>query len=61
MNRDIESKMILGQKGAENLLGDGDMLFKNIGEPERLQSPLLSPEDRKRIFGGRFYRDSRLK
>ncbi len=56
MNRDIESKMILGQKGAENLLGDGDMLFKNIGEPERLQAPLLSPEDRKRIFGGGFYR-----
>ncbi|MFZ3046052.1 MAG: FtsK/SpoIIIE domain-containing protein [Desulfatirhabdiaceae bacterium] len=55
MNRDIESKMIIGQKGAENLLGNGDMLFKNIGEPERLQSPLLSPEDRQRIFCANFY------
>lgn len=55
MNRDIESKMIIGQKGAESLLGNGDMLFKNIGEPERLQSPLLNPEDRLRIFGGGFY------
>jgi|GEM_PF-5167599 len=47
--------MIIGQKGAESLLGNGDMLFKNIGEPERLQSPLLNPEDRLRIFGGGFY------
>jgi DNA segregation ATPase FtsK/SpoIIIE, S-DNA-T family len=36
-----ESKMLLGQTGAENLLGKGDLLFRDIGEPIRLQAPLL--------------------
>jgi energy-coupling factor transporter ATP-binding protein EcfA2 len=56
MNRDIESKMVLNQRGAEHLLGNGDMLFKNIGEPIRLQAPLMSAEERHRIFSSNFYR-----
>ena len=40
----------LNRKGAENLLGNGDLLFKNIGEPVRLQSPLLSIAERREIF-----------
>jgi DNA segregation ATPase FtsK/SpoIIIE, S-DNA-T family len=37
-----ESKMLLGQGGAENLLGKGDLLYRDIGDPIRLQAPLLS-------------------
>ncbi len=36
-----ESKMLLGQAGAENLLGKGDLLYRDIGDPVRLQAPLL--------------------
>ena len=50
MSKSIESNMLLGSSGAENLLGHGDLLFKDIGEPKRLQAPLLSDEQRKEIF-----------
>jgi len=33
--------MLLGQAGAENLLGKGDLLYRDIGDPIRLQAPLL--------------------
>jgi S-DNA-T family DNA segregation ATPase FtsK/SpoIIIE len=33
--------MLLGHTGAENLLGKGDLLFKDVGDPVRLQAPLL--------------------
>ncbi len=36
-----ESKMLLGQTGAENLLGKGDLLFRDVGDPIRLQAALL--------------------
>jgi hypothetical protein len=36
-----ESKMLLGRTGAENLLGKGDLLFRDVGDPVRLQAPLL--------------------
>jgi len=36
-----ESKMLLGRSGAENLLGRGDLLFKDIGDPLRLQALFL--------------------
>ncbi|MFP3928204.1 MAG: FtsK/SpoIIIE domain-containing protein [Desulfobacteraceae bacterium] len=52
MNKAIESSMLLGARGAENLLGEGDLLFKDIGDPVRLQAPLLAPQDRKSILGG---------
>ena len=50
MSKAIESNMLLNQKGAENLLGSGDLLFKDIGDPIRLQSPFLSPDERKDVF-----------
>lgn len=59
MNRDIESKMVLNQRGAEHLLGAGDMLFKSIGEIKRLQAPLMRPEERLQFFAGNFYRNGR--
>ncbi len=48
----IESKMLLDRSGAEDLLGDGDLLFKDIGEPVRLQGLYLPPAERRIIFGG---------
>jgi len=50
VNKGIDAALLLNQKGAENLLGNGDLLFKNIGEPVRLQSPLLETEERRLIF-----------
>ena len=38
----IQSNMIINQSGAERLLGKGDLFFLSIGEPTRLQSPLLT-------------------
>ncbi|MBA4393351.1 MAG: hypothetical protein C0407_07340, partial [Desulfobacca sp.] len=49
-NKAIESKMLLNTSGAENLLGLGDFLFKDIGDPIRLQAPLLTPGLKKEIF-----------
>ncbi len=46
----IESKMVLQEPGAENLLGNGDLLFRNIGQSVRLQAPYLPPEERSKIF-----------
>ena len=46
----LQSRMMLEQNGAESLLGDGDLFFKTIGEPVRLQAPLLSEADRARLF-----------
>ncbi|QGJ68620.1 Stage III sporulation protein E [Planctomycetales bacterium 10988] len=46
----IESRMIIDANGAENLLGRGDLLFKSIGPPKRLQSPYLPPEARNSLF-----------
>jgi S-DNA-T family DNA segregation ATPase FtsK/SpoIIIE len=40
-----ESRMLLGHAGAENLLGKGDLLFRDIGDPVRLQAPLVSDPD----------------
>ena len=48
----IESHMLLNRAGAEDLLGNGDLLFKDIGEPVRLQGLYLPLEERRRIFQG---------
>jgi len=53
VSKSIDAAVLLNQKGAENLLGNGDLLFKNIGEPLRLQSPLLSIEERRLIFAAK--------
>jgi DNA segregation ATPase FtsK/SpoIIIE-like protein len=52
MTSRYESNMLLDRGGAENLLGNGDLLFKDIGEPVRLQGLYLTPEERREIFGG---------
>jgi DNA segregation ATPase FtsK/SpoIIIE-like protein len=44
----IESNMILGARGAERLTGSGDLLYKDLGDPIRLQAPYLSPPERAR-------------
>jgi DNA segregation ATPase FtsK/SpoIIIE-like protein len=45
-----QSQVMLGQYGAEQLLGKGDLLFQDIGEPKRLQAAYLPEEERKRLF-----------
>ena len=48
----IESRMLLQTAGAERLTGFGDLLYKDVGEPVRLQAPYVTPEERTRLFGG---------
>ena len=48
----VESRIILGEPGAEKLLGRGDLLFCDIGKPVRLQAPYLPEEERVAIFRG---------
>jgi DNA segregation ATPase FtsK/SpoIIIE, S-DNA-T family len=47
----IESRILLGEGGAETLLGKGDLLYKCIGDPVRLQSPFIPEEELKDVFG----------
>jgi S-DNA-T family DNA segregation ATPase FtsK/SpoIIIE len=45
VNDVVNSRVILDQKGAESLLGNGDMLFKGSdGEPERIQGGWITTE-----------------
>lgn len=53
MGKRVESTMLLGDGGAENLLGHGDLLFKDLGDPIRLQAPLLTEANRLALFGAR--------
>jgi S-DNA-T family DNA segregation ATPase FtsK/SpoIIIE len=53
MERSIESRMLLGEPGAERLLGYGDLLFKDLGQPIRLQSAHLPPDEREEHLTGR--------
>jgi hypothetical protein len=46
----IESNMILGTSGAERLTGAGDLLYKDFGDPVRLQAPYLTEAERRRLF-----------
>lgn len=46
----IESTMILGVSGAERLTGAGDLLYKDFGEPVRLQAPYLREGERRSLF-----------
>ena len=48
----IDSRTILDQTGAENLLGKGDMLFLPIGmnSPQRIQGSYVSDDEIKRII-----------
>ena len=46
-----ESNFVIGQSGAERLLGNGDFFWANSAEPLRLQAALLTPEERTKILG----------
>mgnify|MGYP004005082359 CR=1 FL=1 len=47
----IASQIILKQNGAENLLGNGDMLYKPVGQqdPTRIQGSFISNNDIKKL------------
>lgn len=51
MQKSVESNMLLSEPGAEKLRGNGDLLFKDIGEPRRLQAPLVTEKNRAELFG----------
>jgi DNA segregation ATPase FtsK/SpoIIIE, S-DNA-T family len=51
MQKAIESKMLLNCGGAETLLGRGDLLYRDVGEPVRLQGAYLPPKEADEIFG----------
>lgn len=53
MQKAIESRMLLETSGAEKLLGNGDLLFRDIGPPRRLQGLWVPPEVRAELFSGR--------
>jgi len=50
-----QSQVVLGQSGAEQLLGKGDLLFQDIGEPKRLQALFLPEADRLSLFKSNAY------
>jgi FtsK/SpoIIIE family len=50
MQKAVESKMLLNYAGAEKLSGSGDLLFKDVGEPVRLQGAYLPEEEAAEIF-----------
>lgn len=52
MQKAMESRMLLETSGAENLLGNGDLLFRDIGAPRRLQGLWVPPEMRAKLFSG---------
>jgi energy-coupling factor transporter ATP-binding protein EcfA2 len=47
---DIESRTVLGQSGAEDLLGRGDLFFKDIGAPRRLQGVYVPESEIHALF-----------
>jgi len=50
LSSQIESNMILGSSGAERLTGSGDLLYKDFGDPTRLQAPFLTERERRHLF-----------
>lgn len=50
MTSATESRMLFEQSGAENLLMKGDLLYKDIGPPQRYQAVYLSDDQRKNVF-----------
>ena len=43
--RKTDSRLVLGESGAETLLGRGDLLYKDIGEPVRMQGLYVTREE----------------
>lgn len=50
---DSESRMVIGRSGASQLTGGGDLLYRDIGDPVRLQAPYLDEAARERWFARR--------
>ncbi len=50
MQKATESKMLLNFAGAENLTGRGELLFKDLGVPVRLQGAYLPADEAVEIF-----------
>lgn len=50
--RPIESRIILDEPGAETLLGRGDLLYRDIGSPVRLQGLLVTRSELERLSSG---------
>ena len=50
---EVDSRTILGSKGAEDLVGKGDMLYMdpNTKSPIRIQAPFVSTEEIERVVG----------
>ena len=53
MVNEVDSRTILGSKGAEDLVGKGDMLYMdpNTKSPIRIQAPFVSTEEIERVVG----------
>lgn len=49
----VDSRVIMDTIGAESLLGNGDLLYKNpsIGKPKRIQGMWMSPKEIQKIVG----------
>ncbi len=45
----IDSRTILGEQGAEQLLGNGDMLYMGTGRPRRFHGPFVSDGEVERV------------
>lgn len=52
MAREIESQMIVGEGTAASLLGRGDLLFRDLGDPVRLQSPYVTETELSALLRG---------
>ena len=53
VTKDIESRIIIGDARAATLLGRGDLLFRDLGDPVRMQSPYVSETELGRLRAGR--------
>ena len=45
----VDSRTILDQQGAEQLLGNGDMLYSALGVPMRVHGPFVTDEEVQRV------------
>jgi DNA segregation ATPase FtsK/SpoIIIE-like protein len=50
MASDNESMNLLGEKGAEELEGNGDMIYKDKSESIRVQTPFITYEEQKELL-----------
>jgi len=48
----VDSRVIIDTVGAEDLIGRGDLLYRDFGDPVRLQAPFLPAAERASLFRG---------